>query len=66
MTASLDDQELAAVLAGLRLLQHALDHRTGLPNGISAIYTDAGPGLTSPQIDFLCRRLNTTRQTVKR
>ena len=58
MPIHLDDQELAAVLAGLRLLQRNLDQGDGLPYGIGDIYADRGPGLTSPQIDLLCRRLN--------
>jgi hypothetical protein len=58
MPVNLDDQELAAVLAGPRLLQRSLDQGEVLPYGIMDIYTDGGPGLTSPQIDLLCRRLN--------
>lgn len=58
MPIHLDDQELAAVLAGLRLLQRSLDQGDGLPYGIGEIYTDGGPGMTSPQIDLLGRRLN--------
>lgn len=58
MIVHLDDRELAAVLAGLRLLQHALERGDGLPYGIGHIYADRGPGLTSSQIDLLCQRLN--------
>ncbi len=57
---ALDRQELAAVLAGLRLVQHTLEHEQGFPNGIGQIYADGGPGLTSQQIDRLCQRLNVT------
>jgi hypothetical protein len=58
MLIRLDDIELNAVLAGLRLLQHALEHGDGLPYGIGQIYGHHGPGLTSAQIDQLCQRLN--------
>jgi hypothetical protein len=58
MPINLDDQELAAVLAGLRMVQQALDRYGVLPYGIMDIYTNGGPGLTIPQIDLLCRRLN--------
>jgi hypothetical protein len=54
----LDDIELDAILAGLRLLQRALEHGDGLPYGIGHIYEHHGPGLTSGQIDQLCLRLN--------
>jgi hypothetical protein len=66
MPVNLDDQELAAVLAGLRLLQRSLDQGEGLPYGIGHIYADGGPGLTSPQIDLLCRRLNAVNSRVTR
>jgi hypothetical protein len=58
MLVHLDDIELDAVLAGLRLLQHALERDDGLPYGIGHIYSYSGPGLTSAQIDQLCQRLN--------
>jgi len=58
MLVTVDTQELAAVLAGLRLLQRSLEQVDSLPCGIGDIYTDGGSGLTSPQIDLLCRRLN--------
>jgi len=63
MPVYLDRAELAAVLAGLRLLQQALEHQHGLPYGIHGLYTDAGPGLTIPQIDSLCQRLNVANGT---
>jgi len=66
MPIHLDDQELAAVLAGLRLLQHALERGDGLPYGIGQIYAGAGPGLTGPQIDQLCQRLNVAGHVFKR
>jgi hypothetical protein len=66
MPVNLDDQELAAVLAGLRMVQQALDRYGVLPYGIMDIYTNGGPGLTSPQIDLLCRRLNAVNSRVTR
>jgi len=58
MTVHLDDRELAAILAGLRMVQQALDRDGILPYGVMDIYTNGKAGLTSPQIDLLCRRLN--------
>jgi hypothetical protein len=58
MLIRLDDIELDAVLAGLRLLQHALERSDGLPYGIGQIYSYRGRGLTIAQIDHLCQRLN--------
>lgn len=52
----LTERELAAVLAGLRLLQEAGE----LPSRIEAIYTHDGffEGLGHEEIDVLCERLN--------
>jgi hypothetical protein len=61
MTIPMDDIEPDAVLAGLRLLQHALERGEGLPYGIGHIYSYSGPGLTSAQIDQLCQRLNVAK-----
>jgi hypothetical protein len=56
-------RELDAVLAGLRLLQSALDAGTVTPNDgdIGDVLTCSGDhgGLTAAQIDELCERLNT-------
>ncbi|ACB28236.1 hypothetical protein [Methylobacterium radiotolerans] len=46
--------ELAAILAGLRLLQR----HDVLPDDIDAILTDAGPRITEADIDALCERIN--------
>ena len=56
-SATFDALELAAVLAGLRLLQLAGDD---LPPDVEMIATDCGqyPPLTDDQIDDLCERLN--------
>lgn len=50
-------EELAAVLAGLRMIQSAGD----LPGPIADIFTNCGElaGLTNDEIDRLCERLNT-------
>jgi len=61
-----DDRELAAILAGLRMVQQALDHDGVLPYGIMDIYANGKAGLTSPQIDLLCRRLNVGNGTPSR
>ena len=58
MSLHLDDRELAAVLAGLRLLQQSLERGDGLPHEIGQIYAGAGTGLTRPEIDRLCQRIN--------
>ena len=54
----LSREELAAVLAGLRLLQATEDE--DLSPGITGIFTDMGrlPGLTGEEINELCERLN--------
>jgi|GEM_PF-6712208 len=49
----LDDRELGAVLAGLRLLQETLWQRTGLPRGIHEIYADAGLYLDPPHTEIV-------------
>ena len=64
----LSDEECAAVLAGLRLLQQALERRStarikplGLAfESVEDIYTDDGrfEGLNSDAIDALCERIN--------
>ncbi|MGD6582787.1 hypothetical protein VWW93_19540 [Xanthomonas citri pv. citri] len=46
--------ELAAILAGLRLLQR----HDVLPADIDPILTDAGPRITESDIDALCERIN--------
>lgn len=53
---TLDRIELAAVLAGLRLLQSALS----VPPMINHILTDCGEfdPLSAEQIDALCERIN--------
>ena len=50
------DRELAAVLAGLRLLQ---EHRRNLDVFVKVVATNAGcfPPLNSGGIDRLCKRL---------
>ena len=51
----LSSSELAAILAGLRLLQRAGDD---LPKSIYDIYADAGTPLSILEIDYLCEYLN--------
>lgn len=53
---ALDRAELAAVLAGLRLLQSS----QAVPAGITDIQTDGGEvePLSLEQIDALCERIN--------
>lgn len=53
-------RELAAILAGLRMLERALNAGDGLPAGVPEIYTDGQTleGLTEDEIDALCDRLN--------
>lgn len=61
---TLDDRELAAVLAGLRMLQlevkSVADSSNWIDQEIHDIYTDADSlvGLDSDEIDSLCERLN--------
>lgn len=56
----LDDSELAAVLAGLRLLQKHLEDGPSLPDGIQDILTNGGTltSLAPEDIDELCLRMN--------
>lgn len=56
---ALDARELAAVLAGLRLLQNTLDPRPGAED-VADILTDSGrlDPLDADAIDELCERLN--------
>lgn len=58
---SFDDRELAAVLAGLRLLQHALlDENHPVPAAVWDIVTngDLSYPLSGEEIDDLCQELN--------
>jgi hypothetical protein len=59
----LNSEEIAAILAGLRLLQLALTEGDGLPPGITEIYEDptfeGGDVLDDKDIDTLCEMLNT-------
>lgn len=52
--------ELAAILAGLRMLQEMLDDGPYKPE-IDGVLTNEGtmPGLTPDEIDELCERLST-------
>jgi len=54
----LDPRELAAVLAGLRIIQ---SRPSRLPPGIDEVYTagDTLVGLDAPELEALCVRLNT-------
>lgn len=57
----LEGAELGAVLAGLRLLQESVGKYGAAPSSsIQMIYTNMGKyqGLSSQEIDTLCRRLN--------
>lgn len=58
---TLDRMEMAAVLAGLRLLQSAQE----VPAGINEVLTDCGEfaPLSLEQIDALCERINTEGDT---
>jgi hypothetical protein len=58
-TTTLDSYELAAVLAGLRLLQGAVESH-GFPPGIEEIATNCHEfaPLDAEQIDALCERIN--------
>lgn len=59
-TITLDRQELASVLAGLRLVQAELARGEYLPQGVHDIYDDGGTieGLSDDQLDELCERIN--------
>lgn len=51
--------ELAAVLAGLRLLQETIARDGVLPASVSDILGNASPPLSVAAMDALCERLNT-------
>jgi hypothetical protein len=51
-------RQLAAVLAGLRLLQQHREQKRDLPDGIVEILEDAGAPLTTREIDDLCEEIN--------
>jgi len=57
VTIHLCPDELNAILAGLRALQHLMDEDQ-LPPAIRTILTDRGRGLGLRQLDELCQRLN--------
>ena len=61
----LNDKQHGAILAGLRLLQTALDNRLVLPNDgdIGDILTNSGAhmAITPDEIDAFCERFNVTR-----
>lgn len=57
----LTEPERDAILVGLRLLQHTLEHEPGFPGvHFEEIYTDGGahPGLRPDDIDTLCEQIN--------
>lgn len=57
---TMNARELASVLAGLRLLQHAITGTVADEDGIADIGTDGGKlePLTADEVDTLCDRLN--------
>ena len=57
---TLDRRELAAVLAGLRLLQRELPRAAYLPQGVHDIFDDGGTiePLSVEEIDTLAETLN--------
>lgn len=59
-TITLDHRQLAAVLAGLRLIQAELPRGEFLPHGVSEIYDDGGSitGLDRDELDDLCETIN--------
>jgi hypothetical protein len=61
MRLTVDAREHAAILAGLRLLQHYLEDSPPIQDGIQDILTniDQFTALTVEEIDQLCERLNT-------
>ncbi len=63
--ATLNNRELAAVLAGLRLVQRELPRSTYLPQGVQDIYDDGGSitPLDEYEIDDLCEALNLAEST---
>lgn len=64
-TITLDDRQLAAVLAGLRLVQRELPRGEYLPQGVHEIFDDSGSitPLTEDEIDDLCEEINCTERT---
>lgn len=58
-TIHMNDRTLAHIIAGLRLLQRAIEHGT-LDNTISDIATDGDTHklYTLPEIDALCEGMN--------
>lgn len=59
-TITLDTRELAAVLAGLRLVQRELPRSEYLPQGVHDIFDDGGTidPLSEDEIDTLCETIN--------
>ena len=59
-TVTLDPRELAAVLAGLRLVQRELPRSEFLPQGVHDIFDDGGTiqPLDEDEIDALCETIN--------
>lgn len=57
---TMNARELASVLAGLRMLQHAITGTVADKDGIADIRTDSGElePLSADEIDTLCERLN--------
>jgi hypothetical protein len=64
----LNDREVAAVLAGLRLIERDVigPRLNRLPPGISAILEYAGEPLSPTEIDDLCERINNSGPTRRR
>jgi hypothetical protein len=60
MKIKLNRRELASVLAGLRMVQHAVATGNPLPRGIKRVFSDdhSMMPLHSDEIDELCERLN--------
>lgn len=60
MSIHLNNREIAAVLAGLRLVQDGLCRGEFLPAGVHPIYDDEGTieGLSEDEIDDLCESIN--------
>jgi len=59
-TVSLNNRQLAAVLAGLRLVQAELPRSEFLPHGTHEIYDDDGniAPLSAEELDDLCELIN--------
>lgn len=64
-TITLDTRELAAVLAGLRLVQRELPRSEFLPQGVQDIFDDGGTidPLDEGEIDTLCETINCGGET---